>query len=323
MEDNETEKQVIEQPAENITQDTSVQAEQTTETPTEETPVDETPVETAEASSDEDPAEETASVEPVIETPSSDAPADEAPVDDTPILRVSSLFKSFGRKEVVRGVDFSMRTGEVLGLLGPNGAGKTTTFYMVVGFYKPTAGDVFLNDKCITRLPMYKRARLGISYLPQEPSVFRKFTVEENIWSVLETRHDLSRKEKKQRLEDLIEEFSIGRIRKQKAYTLSGGERRRTEIARSLAIEPKFLLLDEPFAGIDPIAVADIKSVIQLLAKRGIGVLITDHNVRDTLEITDKAIIINTGTIMLQGTKDEILASELAREIYLGKNFSM
>lgn len=241
----------------------------------------------------------------------------------SPILRVSSLYKSFGRKEVVRGVDFSMKTGEVLGLLGPNGAGKTTTFYMVVGFYKPTVGDVFLNDRCITRLPMYKRARLGISYLPQEPSVFRKFTVEENIWSVLETRRDLSRKEKKQRLEDLIEEFSIGRIRKQKAYTLSGGERRRTEIARSLAIEPKFLLLDEPFAGIDPIAVADIKSVIKLLAQRGIGVLITDHNVRDTLEITDRAIIINTGTIMLQGTKEEILASELAREVYLGKNFSM
>lgn len=241
----------------------------------------------------------------------------------SPILRVSSLYKSFGRKEVVRGVDFSMKTGEVLGLLGPNGAGKTTTFYMVVGFYKPTAGDVFLNDRCITKLPMYKRARLGISYLPQEPSVFRKFTVEENIWSVLETRRDLSRKEKKQRLEDLIEEFSIGRIRKQKAYTLSGGERRRTEIARSLAIEPKFLLLDEPFAGIDPIAVADIKSVIKLLAQRGIGVLITDHNVRDTLEITDRAIIINTGTIMLQGTKEEILASELAREVYLGKNFSM
>lgn len=242
---------------------------------------------------------------------------------DSPVLRVSSLYKSFGRKEVVRGIDFSMGTGEVLGLLGPNGAGKTTTFYMVVGFYKPTAGEVFLNDKCITRMPMYKRARLGISYLPQEPSVFKKFTVEENIWSVLETRKDLTYKQKKQRLEDLIEEFSIGRIQKQKAYTLSGGERRRTEIARSLAIEPKFLLLDEPFAGIDPIAVADIKSVIKMLAERGIGILITDHNVRDTLEITDRAIIINTGTIMLQGTKDEIISNELAREIYLGKNFSM
>lgn len=242
---------------------------------------------------------------------------------ESSILRVSSLYKSFGRKQVVKGVDFSMKTGEVLGLLGPNGAGKTTTFYMVVGFYKPTNGDVFLNDQCITKLPMYKRARLGIAYLPQEPSVFKKFSVEENIWAVLETRKDLSREEKKKRLEDLIEEFSIGRIRKQKAYTLSGGERRRTEIARSLAIEPKFLLLDEPFAGIDPIAVADIKSVIRLLANRGIGVLITDHNVRDTLEITDRAIIINTGTIMLQGSKDEILKSELAREIYLGKNFSM
>jgi lipopolysaccharide export system ATP-binding protein len=243
--------------------------------------------------------------------------------NEPPLLKVNSLYKSFGRKEVVKGIDFSMKTGEILGLLGPNGAGKTTTFYMVVGFYRPTAGEVFLNDKCITRLPMYKRARLGISYLPQEPSVFRKFTVEENIWSVLETRRDLTYKQKKQRLDDLIEEFSIGRIRYQKAYTLSGGERRRTEIARSLAIEPKFLLLDEPFAGIDPIAVADIKSVIKLLASRGIGILITDHNVRDTLEITDRAIIINTGTIMLQGTKEEILASEVAREVYLGKNFSM
>lgn len=239
------------------------------------------------------------------------------------VLRVSSLYKNFGKKQVVKGVDFSMRTGEVLGLLGPNGAGKTTTFYMVVGFYKPSAGEVFLNEERITPLPMYKRALKGISYLPQEPSVFRKFTVEENIWSILETRKDLTKEQKKQRLEELIEEFSIGRIRHQYAYTLSGGERRRTEIARSLAIEPKFLLLDEPFAGIDPIAVADIKSVIQLLANRGIGVLITDHNVRDTLEITDRAIIINTGSIITQGSKEEILQSELAREIYLGKNFSM
>lgn len=238
-------------------------------------------------------------------------------------LRISSLYKSFGRKEVVRGVEFSMQVGEVLGLLGPNGAGKTTTFYMVVGFYKPTAGEVFLDDTCITKLPMYKRARLGISYLPQEPSVFRKFTVEENIWSILETRKDLTTGEKKDRLERLIDEFSIGRIRKQKAFTLSGGERRRTEIARSLAMEPKFLLLDEPFAGIDPIAVADIKGMIHLLAERGIGILITDHNVRDTLEITDRAIIINQGTIMTQGSKEDILNSEIAREIYLGKDFSM
>ena len=249
--------------------------------------------------------------------------AEEADGGKKSVLRVSSLYKSFGRKTVVKGVEFSMTTGEVLGLLGPNGAGKTTTFYMIVGFYKPTSGDVFLDEKCITHLPMYKRARAGISYLPQEPSVFRKLTVEENIWAILETRKDLTRIEKKRKLNELIDEFAIGRIRKQPAYTLSGGERRRTEIARSLAIEPKFLLLDEPFAGIDPIAVADIKSMIRLLSKRGIGILITDHNVRDTLEITDRAIIISTGTILVSGGKEDILKSEEAREIYLGKDFSM
>ena len=177
-------------------------------------------------------------------------------------LRVSSLYKTFGRKTVVKGIDFSMATGEILGLLGPNGAGKTTTFYMIVGFYQPSAGDIFLNEEQITGLPMFKRARLGISYLPQEPSVFKKLTVEENIWSILETRNDLSKHEKKQRLEELIDEFAIARIRKQPAFTLSGGERRRTEIARSLAIEPKFLLLDEPFAGIDPICLPSLRRKI-------------------------------------------------------------
>lgn len=238
-------------------------------------------------------------------------------------LRVSSLYKSFGHKKVVQGIDFVMHSGEVLGLLGPNGAGKTTTFYMIVGFHRPTVGEIFLDENCITALPMYKRARLGISYLPQEPSVFKKLTVEENIWSILETRKDLTKAEKLAHLEELIEEFAIARIRKQPAFTLSGGERRRTEIARSLAIEPKFLLLDEPFAGIDPIAVADIKAMIGLLSKRGIGILITDHNVRDTLEITTRAIIVSSGQIMIQGSREEILASPLAREVYLGKDFSM
>ena len=238
-------------------------------------------------------------------------------------LRASSLYKNFGKKKVVQGIDFSIKTGEVLVLLGPNGSGKTTTFYMIVGFHKPSQGEVFLDGDCVTKLPMYKRAQRGISYLPQEPSVFKKLSVEENIWSILESRHDLTHAQKKETLEQLIDEFSIARIRRQKAYTLSGGERRRTEIARSLAIQPKFLLLDEPFAGIDPIAVADIKKLIKLLAKRGIGILITDHNVRDTLEITDRSIIINNGQIITQGTKDEILQSEQARTIYLGADFEM
>lgn len=239
------------------------------------------------------------------------------------ILQVNSLYKAFGRKQVVRGVDFSMHTGEVVGLLGPNGAGKTTTFYMIVGFYRPTSGEVFLDGIRITRLPMYRRAWMGISYLPQEASVFRKLTVEQNILAVLESRRDLSFSERNRKLDELIEEFDIGRIRNQPAYTLSGGERRRTEIARSLAIEPKFLLLDEPFAGIDPIAVSDIKSMVRLLADRGIGVLITDHNVRDTLEITDRAIIISSGQIVAQGCKEDILESPTARKIYLGEEFKM
>ncbi|UTC43873.1 LPS export ABC transporter ATP-binding protein [Treponema sp. OMZ 857] len=239
------------------------------------------------------------------------------------ILRVEGLNKSFHKKQAVRDVSFSMTQGEVVGLLGPNGAGKTTSFYMIVGFYTPNSGGIYLDDRCITNLPMYKRARIGISYLPQEASVFRKLSVEQNIDAILETRKDLSRAERKEKLDSLLEEFGITANRKQPAYTLSGGERRRTEIARALAIEPKFLLLDEPFAGIDPIAVHDIKLIIRLLARQNIGVLITDHNVRDTLEITDRAYIINKGEIVEQGPRQKILKSEIARKVYLGEEFRM
>lgn len=239
------------------------------------------------------------------------------------VLRVEGLNKFFRKKQAVRDVSFSMKQGEVVGLLGPNGAGKTTSFYMIVGFYTPNAGGIYLDDRCITGLPMYQRARIGISYLPQEASVFRKLSVEQNIDAILETRKDLSHSARKAKLDSLLEEFGITANRKQPAYTLSGGERRRTEIARALAIEPKFLLLDEPFAGIDPIAVHDIKLIIRLLARQNIGVLITDHNVRDTLEITDRAYIINKGEIVEQGPRQKILESEVARKVYLGEEFRM
>ena len=243
--------------------------------------------------------------------------------DEKSILKVEGLNKFFRKKHAVKDVGFSMYQGEIVGLLGPNGAGKTTTFYMIVGFYKPNSGNIYLDGNRITDLPMYKRAHAGISYLPQEASVFRKLTVEQNIYAILETRKDLSKEQKMERLEFLLEEFGITANRKQQAYTLSGGERRRTEIARALAIEPKFLLLDEPFAGIDPIAVHDIKSIVRILADQGIGILITDHNVRDTLEITDRAYIIGSGEIVEQGSRDEILNSEIARKIYLGQEFRM
>ncbi|MCL2412004.1 MAG: LPS export ABC transporter ATP-binding protein [Treponema sp.] len=238
-------------------------------------------------------------------------------------LGITDLRKKFGKKEVVRGVNFTMKNGEVAGLLGPNGAGKTTIFYMIVGFYKPTFGYVSMNDINITDMPMYRRARMGIAYLPQEASIFRKLTVEQNIWAILESRRDIDKIQKKERLEGLLSEFNIGRIRKQFGYTLSGGERRRTEIARALATEPKFLLLDEPFAGIDPIAVFEIKQIIRQLAEKGIGILITDHNVRDTLEITHEAFIIADGLIFAQGDKDTILNNEMVRKVYLGSDFRM
>ena len=238
-------------------------------------------------------------------------------------LRVEGLRKNFGRKAAVRDVSFSMVEGEIVGLLGPNGAGKTTVFYMIVGFIRASSGKIYLNDANITHKPMYKRARRGISYLPQEPSVFRKLTVEKNIWSILQTRKDLTRKQKKYELEMLLDELGIKDLRRQKAFTLSGGERRRTEIARSLAIKPQFLLLDEPFAGIDPIAVYEIKKIVEELSQKGIGVLITDHNVRDTLEITNRSYIINLGEILVSGPKEELLTNEIARKVYLGEYFSM
>jgi lipopolysaccharide export system ATP-binding protein len=242
---------------------------------------------------------------------------------DVSTLEVRGLVKSFGRKQVVRNVDFLMRVGEIVGLLGPNGAGKTTIFYMIVGFIRPTAGEIYLNRKEISREPMYRRAREGISYLPQEASIFRKLSVEKNVWAVLELRDDLTHEEKKRKLEELLEELGIIGIRRQMAYTLSGGERRRTEIARALAREPKFLLLDEPFAGIDPIAVSEIKRIVRDLAKKDIGILITDHSVHYTLEITSRSYIINLGEIVTAGTKKELLKSKIARSIYLGEDFNM
>ncbi len=251
------------------------------------------------------------------------APAPLPEGDGVHILEARGIVKRFGRKTVIRGVGFSMRSGEVVGLLGPNGAGKTTIFYTILGFIQPNEGAVLLDGRDISRMPMYRRARLGVSYLPQEPSIFRRLTVEKNVWAILETRPDLDLEQKKARLESLLDEFGIRPIRSQPAYTLSGGERRRTEIARALAVEPKFLLLDEPFAGIDPIAVHEIKAIVRKLADRGIGVLITDHNVRDTLEITHRAYVINLGEILVSGDRRTILDSDVARKIYLGEEFRM
>jgi lipopolysaccharide export system ATP-binding protein len=238
-------------------------------------------------------------------------------------LGVEGLRKLFRKKIAVADVSFSMDKGEIVGLLGPNGAGKTTVFYLIVGFIKPTSGNVYFGNTNISSYPMYKRARLGISYLPQETSIFRKLSVEDNVLAILQTRKDIDDKERKNILDSLLDELGISNIRKQMAYTLSGGERRRTEIARALAIKPCYLLLDEPFAGIDPIAVYEIKQIIKKLAQRGIGVLITDHNVRDTLEITDRSYIISSGEILTSGSRDEIVANDMARHIYLGHNFSM
>ncbi len=235
-------------------------------------------------------------------------------------LRAQELAKSYHGRPIVRGVNFTVNQGQIVGLLGPNGAGKTTSFYMVVGLMKADNGGVYLNDQEVTHWPMHKRAKNGIGYLPQEASVFRKLTVEENILCVLETL-PLSFRERRQKLQSLLEEFKITDIARQKAFTLSGGERRRVEVARALALNPVFLLLDEPFAGIDPIAVADIQRMIQVLKQRGIGILITDHNVRETLEICDLGYLLSNGKIIESGTPEQIAQSRTARETYLGENF--
>ena len=238
------------------------------------------------------------------------------------ILKTDNLIKVYGKRTVVKGVSINVNQGEIVGLLGPNGAGKTTTFYMVVGFVKPNEGRVYLEDEDITALPMYKRAQNGIGYLPQEASVFRKLSVEDNLKAVLEMTK-LTKSEQKDKLENLIDEFNLHRVRKSFGDTLSGGERRRTEIARALATSPKFILLDEPFAGIDPIAVEDIQYIVAKLKTKNIGILITDHNVQDTLSITDRAYLMFEGNILKAGTAEELAADEMVRKVYLGKNFEL
>ena len=243
-------------------------------------------------------------------------------MDNTEILSGKNLRKVYGNREVVQGISINVNQGEVVGLLGPNGAGKTTTFYMITGMIHPNGGEVNLNETNITKMPMYQRARKGIGYLAQEPSVFTKLTVEDNLRLVLEMTM-LTKEEQNQRLEKLLDDFSIAHIRKSKAYTLSGGERRRTEIARALVMDPKFILLDEPFSGIDPIAVEDIQKIIFDLKSRNIGVLVTDHNVRETLTITDRAYLLFEGEILKSGTARDLTEDEEARRLYLGSKFKM
>lgn len=248
------------------------------------------------------------------------APVDDAPQTGTMVLRTEDLVKRYGKRTVVNGVSISVRQGEIVGLLGPNGAGKTTSFYMTTGLIVPNGGHVYLDDEEITAYPVYKRARAGIGYLPQEASVFRKMSVEDNILSVLEMTK-LSHKEQLEKLESLISEFRLDKVRKNTGDRLSGGERRRTEIARCLAIDPKFIMLDEPFAGVDPIAVEDIQHIVWKLKDRNIGILITDHNVQETLTITDRAYLLFEGKILFQGKPEELAANRIVREKYLSNSF--
>jgi len=237
-------------------------------------------------------------------------------------LRSEELVKIYKKRKVVNKASVEVSKGEIIGLLGPNGAGKTTTFYMITGMIKPESGRVFLDNEEITRVPMYQRAKMGIGYLPQEASIFRRLTVEDNLMAVLEMTK-LNKEERKEKVERLLDELSIGHLRKSKGFQLSGGERRRTEIARSLATDPSFILLDEPFAGVDPIAVEDIMNIVANLKNRGIGVLITDHNVHETLSIVDKAYILIDGIIFKQGSADELASDEEVKKLYLGEKFKM
>jgi lipopolysaccharide export system ATP-binding protein len=238
-------------------------------------------------------------------------------------LKATGLVKSYKSRQVVRDLSLDVSKGEVVGLLGPNGAGKTTAFYMIVGLVPCDAGTISLDDMDLTHLPMHRRAQLGLGYLPQEASVFRKLSVEDNVLAVLETRKDLDPPGREQRLEELLEELRIGHVRKNVGLSLSGGERRRVEIARALAAEPGFILLDEPFAGVDPLSVLDIQRIIRELTARNIGVLITDHNVRETLGVCGRAYIVNQGTVIASGTAEEILANPQVREVYLGQSFRL
>ncbi len=238
------------------------------------------------------------------------------------ILRAENLIKKYGKRTVVKGVSVEVNQGEIVGLLGPNGAGKTTTFYMVVGLVKPNTGTVYLDDKDITSLAMYKRAKLGVGYLAQEASVFRTLTVEENILAPLQLTK-MSKKDQWDKVEELLEEFSLTHVRKNKGMVLSGGERRRTEIARALAVDPKFVLLDEPFAGVDPIAVEEIQTIVAKLKQKNIGILITDHNVNETLSITDRAYLLFEGNILKTGSAEELANDEEVRRVYLGKHFEL
>lgn len=239
------------------------------------------------------------------------------------LLSVQNLSKKYRKREVVRDVSITVNSGEIVGLLGPNGAGKTTSFHMVVGLITCDKGKIFINDHDISNLSMDKRARLGLGYLPQESSIFRKLSVEDNIMAILETRKNLSKEESNNQLEALLQEFHISHLRNNLGMSLSGGERRRVEIARALAVDPAFLLLDEPFAGIDPISISDIQRIIGYLSKRGLGILVTDHNVRETLGSCDRAYIVNDGNIIAEGTADQILANSQVRNIYLGDQFRM